>query len=177
MEQRFNYGYEYGGRDNYYNNYLYTNGLSYHGYAIGTSLFTGRDRMLAIIPDFDAQYDRYFVNNRIKALHLGLEGNIIPKNLYYRTMLTYTKNWGSYAGLNRGIRNWESMNPDSDYEYFFEDGLNQTYSLLELKYTPDALPGIEFTGAFAYDFGQIYHNFGFMAGLRYNGLVRFGKKD
>lgn len=74
------------GADNYYNNGVYTQGWSYFGRTIGN--------MLILSPEY---FDRLsFPNNRVKAHHLGVKGNILPE-LDYETKLTYSINYGTHA--------------------------------------------------------------------------------
>ena len=176
LEQNLNYGHKFGGRDDYYNNYLYLRGLSYHRYSIGTSLFLTRDRLKAFNPGFNAQYDEYFVSNRVVAHHFGIDG-WLAGNLSYRALLTYTHNFGTYSGLNKGRFKWASMDPNDNYEYYFKNGLKEVYSLIEFNYVPEKLKGFAFTGSMAYDFGQMYHDFGIMLGVKYSNFLALKKKD
>jgi hypothetical protein len=177
VRRKENYGYEYGGRDSYYNNGMYYKGVSYHGNALGNSLLLTKDRVLNINPDFDASFDFFFVNTRISAHHFGFLGNF-TKNIDYRFLVTYTNNLGTYAGLNKGHDNWDSMNPDSDYKYFFEvtdfavDGRNQFYTMLETGYTFNKIPGLKLNLNIGADAGKLYNNYGVLVGLRYSGSVK-----
>lgn len=176
MEKNLNYGNKYTGRDDHYNNYLYTGGLAYKGRAIGNSLFTTKNRVVAMDVDFDGTYDRVFVNNRIVAHHLAFEG-YLSRNIYYRTKLTYTENYGSYAGANKGRYNWASKeNPEYYDAYYFKDGLKQAYTFLELNYTPFKNKGAKFTSSIAYDFGEMYQNVGVLFGFHFNGFISLKKK-
>ncbi len=176
LTQNLNFGHQYGGRDDYYNNYLYPRGLSYYQYSIGTPLFLTRDRVKTFNPDLNAVYDEYFVSNRVVAHHFGIEG-WIRDNLHYRGLITYTNNFGTYSGLNKGRYNWASMDPNTDYQYYFKDGLKEIYSLIEINYTPVKLNGWEFIGALAYDFGEMYNDFGIMLSLKYSNELTLRKKE
>lgn len=170
LMNNLNYGYKYGGRDDHYNNYLYPAGLSYHGNALGNSLFTTKSMMINYDVDFDGQYDVFFVNNRIEAHHLAFMG-YLSKSFSYRTKLTYSRNYGSYAGANKGRYNWGSVEDPAYYKsYFFKDGLKQAYTLLELNYAPTAWKGARFTSSLAYDFGEMYHNLGVLFSFHYDGV-------
>jgi hypothetical protein len=175
LEENYNYGYSYGGRDDYYNNYLYPAGLSYRGYSIGTPLFFTRNRLQKMNERFDGQYDHYFVSNRVQAHHVGWEG-AIAKGLTYRALLTFSSHRGTYTGANKGRYNWASMS-EPDYDYFFDEEKQQSQTLLELMYAPAYLPAWQLTAALAYDFGDIYHNYGAMLGVRYRQSFRFKKRD
>jgi hypothetical protein len=174
-EKAYNYGYLVGGRDDYYNNGLYPMGQSYHQYSIGPSLILSKRDMAVINPDFNDRYDLFFVSNRIKAHHLAFMG-FFTNNISYRTKLTYANNFGSYAGANKGRQNWASKE-DSEYynSYYFKDGLKQAYTYFELNFTPFKDKGAKFTSSIAYDFGEMYHNFGVLFGFHYNGFFKLNK--
>jgi len=179
LSNNYNYGYDFGGRDDHYNNDLYNKGLSFHNQSIGTSLFLTKQTMKLIDSDFNGLYDKYFISNRIEAHHFAFEGSF-SKNLSYRTKFTYTNNYGSYAGANKGRYNWASIeDPEYFDSYFFKDALRQTYTFFELKYTPFKDKGAQFSSSIAYDFGEIYHNFGVLFGFHYNGFFKLkkNKKD
>ncbi len=175
-EQELNYGWEYGGRDDYYNNYLYPRGQSYNYYALGPSLILTKHDLRNFNPNMDLPYDLFFITNRIKAHHLAVEG-YFSDDLYYRTKITYSQNFGTYGGANRGRYAWASIeDPEFYNNYYFKDGLKQAYSFFELNYTPFLNKGIRFSSSVAYDFGEMYHNFGILFGIHYNGLLSLGKK-
>ncbi len=160
-----NHGFDYGGRDNFYNNGTYQRGWSYDGLAMGNSLFLTQDRVKAINPDFNGQYDFYFVNTRMMAHHMGVKGEITSK-LAYRFLYTHVDNFGTYQGLNKGVYQWESAKPFSDYDYYFEEGLGQNHLFLETRYLlQENLSG---TLAIGYDTGDMYKNGGIMLGLVYS---------
>jgi len=77
-----------GGGDNYYNHGEYTNGWSYFGRALGNPLLTS--------PEYNQGGALGFQNNRIKALHLGAQGNILP-NLSYRILETGVYGYGTHV--------------------------------------------------------------------------------
>ncbi len=176
LMDELNYGNRFGGRDDHYNNYLYPRGQSYHKNAIGSSLFLSQDDMKVINDDFDGQYDRYFVSNRVEAHHLAFEG-YLGKHFSYRAKLTYTKNRGSYAGANQGRYNWASIeNPEYYNSYYFKEVLKQGYTFLEVNYTIPKWKGMSISSSIAYDFGEMYHNFGILFGFHYDGMFSLGKK-
>ena len=82
-EEKLNYGYKVNGRDDYYNNYLYPKGQSYHNYALGPSLVYSKQDVNNFNPEFEDQYDQFFVSNLIEAHHLALSGQFHP-NITYR---------------------------------------------------------------------------------------------
>jgi len=74
------------GNDNYFNNYIYRSGWSYHGMTLGTPLITS--------PIYNDEGVVGMTNTRVKAYHLGLGGTV--KGLDYRTVFTYSNNLGTY---------------------------------------------------------------------------------
>ncbi len=82
-----------GGNDNYFNHGHYRSGWSYHGHTIGTPLITS-----PILTDTEngAPESRRFTNNRVRAHHLGVKGEITG-NLAYRTFFTYSRNYGRHS--------------------------------------------------------------------------------
>ena len=96
---------------------LYQSGWTNNGRVIGNPLFTlGRNK---------GRYSdgHYIINNRLKAHHFGFQGQIFKK-IYYKTLFTYSENFGIY--------------PDEDYfksnglVYRFDGGLIQRSGLIEL---------------------------------------------
>ena len=65
----------YGGNDNYYNNFVYTQGWTYFGRMISTPLLC-------------------LNNNRVMAHHIGIRGDIY--GFQYRALCTYADNYGTY---------------------------------------------------------------------------------
>jgi len=168
VERMENYGYPYGGRDDYYNNGLYYRGWSYNGMSIGTPLFLTEQRVMQFNPGFDGSYDRYFVNNRVRAYHLGVKGTLSDE-LTYKAKWTWTKNYGTHFGLNQGFSGWESKDPDSDYFYYFDPELSQTYVWFDFEYTPEFAKNWYGNLSLGADWGQMYHSYGFQLGIGYSG--------
>ncbi|MEM9327630.1 MAG: capsule assembly Wzi family protein [Bacteroidota bacterium] len=152
---------EWGGRDSYYVNRGYPDGNTHKRFTIGNSLFLTSDRVFEMT-GFQALDASRIVNNRIRAQHFGVKGNIVPWDVDYRLLVTFTHNSGTYAGKYGGNINSWNLNR----EYFFRDGVNSDYLRLdlskELEKTPMAL-----NLALAFDqrgFGQY---FGFLVGAKY----------
>ncbi len=165
-----NYGYRYGGRDNYYNNYLYKTGWTYQDRIIGTPLFFTKSRAKRYIPGFsdpdEGGFDFNVVNNRIVAHHLGIEGYL--KTAHYKLMGTFTKNHGTYGGINGGIQRWGSIeNPGAPYA--FRPPKRQAYFLLEVASHPFSKHWSLLTSV-AVDAGQLTDNVGILVGLRRQGV-------
>ncbi|MGB3778446.1 MAG: capsule assembly Wzi family protein [Tunicatimonas sp.] len=165
-----NYGYRYGGRDNYYNNYLYKTGWTYQDRIIGTPLFFTKARAKRYIPGFsdpdEGGFDFNVVNNRIIAHHLGIEGYL--KTAHYKLMGTFTKNYGTYGGINGGIQRWGSIE-DPDAPYAFRPPQRQIYFLLEVESHPFSAQWSLLT-SLAVDAGQLTDNVGVLLGLRREGV-------
>lgn len=172
-----NYGYPYGGRDNYYNNYLYESGWSYRGAIIGTPLFTTDARADKYFGGYQENerfgVDFYIINNRIIGHHIGIEG-YFGDRWKYRSLLTYTKNWGTYGGLNGGLYLWGSMDPAYTEEYLFEPALNQVYLMAEVQhFFSDALT---FSGRLGLDAGDMSNTVAASLGAKWSGFVEAKKK-
>ncbi len=93
-------------RQSYYNNGYYRTGWEYENRIVGTPLFYNRARYSKFsndyqVVDWDAPDNQVpansnIINNRIIGLHVGGLYNFSP-TLAGKTMLTYTKNYGSHA--------------------------------------------------------------------------------
>ncbi len=169
------YGYDFGGRDNYYNNYLYKTGWVYQDRILGTPLFFTLSRARLYFPGFVEPDRRRFnfnvVNNRVTAHHVGFMGKI--KKVGYKFLSTLTKNYGTYGGINGGITEWGSIeNPD--LEYAFKPARNQYYFLLELESHPFSSNWSLLT-TLAWDTGDLTRNVGILVGLKRQGLIKTKK--
>lgn len=145
-------------RESYYNNGVYLTGWEYMDNIIGTPLFINRQRgskyFETVKPfDWDAPLDSIrgkgwnIINNRVTGIHLGAMYNIIP-DLSAKTLLTYTKNFGTY---HTGV---------------FNPARTQWYALQQVNYqTP--LQGLSLTGGVALDWGDIGDNAGFTLGVQW----------
>lgn len=103
-----NYGYEYGGRDDYYNNYLYRDGWTYQNRILGNPLLLSRNRAVRFLDDIPAfTFSEATANNRVRVHHLGVKGRF-NERIAFKLLATYTRNLGTYAGLNDGRFSWAS---------------------------------------------------------------------
>lgn len=170
------YGFPYGGRDNYYNNAIYKTGWVYQGRVIGTPLFFTEARTQLYFPGFKepdrSGFDFNIVNNRIVAHHIGIEGNL--KYFNYKFLSTFTKNFGTYGGINGGINKWGSIE-DPDALYAFRPPKSQNYFLLELSSHPFS-NNWTLTTAIAWDMGELSRNFGILAGIKKNGILKINRR-
>ena len=170
-----NFGNKYGGRDNYYNNGLYKRGWSYWGKAIGNPLLLTERHINSFNPDFDSSYDFYFVSTRVFAHHIGIIGQ--ANNFIIRSRFTYSKNYGTHRGLNKGGNNWDSKDAYSDYRYYFENGLYEVYTAFDLDYTFQKTPSLRVNLELGFDFGEMYNSFGAIIGLKYQPVFNKSKSQ
>ncbi|GHT54229.1 hypothetical protein FACS189451_06020 [Bacteroidia bacterium] len=122
-----------GGNDDYYNHFYYTSGWAYYGRALGNPLLTS--------PEYNADGSLRFNNSRLKAIHLGMNGNI-ASGFSYRMLFTQMYAWGRMyiPFLNRK---------------------NNFSTLLECTYAPEKWNGWKIGVQFAFDRGNLYgDNFG-----------------
>ncbi len=164
------FGNDFGGRDNYYNNYLYKTGWVYQDRIIGTPLFFTKSRARRYIPGFvdpdEAGFNFNVVNNRVVAHHIGVKGSV--KEISYRILSTFSTNYGTYGGINGGINSWGSIeNPDAPYA--FKPAKRQAYLLLEVESHPFSKHWSLLTSV-AVDAGQLTDNVGVLVGLRREGV-------
>ena len=77
--------------ENYYNNYIYTYGWSYKDFGLGSPFLTPNN---VLREGLSTQKFDHFVNTRVMAFHLGVEGSIAKWG--YRAKASVSKNYGSY---------------------------------------------------------------------------------
>lgn len=119
----------YTGIDNYYNHDLYS-GWQHWGMGIGHPLLTS--------PIYNGNHTMEFLNNRVQAWHIGIDGN--PSAEWaWRLMATWTRNWGTY-------------------DKPFVDINNQQYYLAEATYMPQSLRGWQATLGLGIDHGTLIGN-------------------
>ena len=118
--------------ENYYNNYIYTNGWSYKNYGLGSPFLTPNNVIRKGLSN--QKYD-HFVNNRVIAFHLGVEGSIARWE--YLVKASISKNYGSYLT-------------------YFSSPLNQFSAYLEGS--RDLRNGMSFGFITAFDKGKLYYN-------------------
>lgn len=161
-----NYGYKFGGRDDYYNNWLYQSGWTFKNRIMSNPLFLTYDWALNFLPVFP-NYQNQVINNRLNAFHIGalLEPT---ENLSLRTMLTYSINHGTYAGLYEGRFAWEGIKTDPSFDYVFLGGKNQFYSVVDVNYSTSIgeMP-VNLKGLIAFDTGELYTNYGLELGVEF----------
>jgi hypothetical protein len=154
LADQWNHGYQFGGRDNYMNNGLYYNGWSYHGRSTGISLFHTVQQVQRYAPTWVMQGSFMFVNNRVRALHVGGEG-FLSERLSWLVKVTGTLNDGSYHEKYYGAFSWEET-PN----YYFNETKSEVYTLLGLNWQVKNWPNLNIKAEMAYDFGDLYHSAG-----------------
>ncbi|MGB3465923.1 MAG: capsule assembly Wzi family protein [Cyclobacteriaceae bacterium] len=158
VRRESNNGYNFSGRDDYYNNGQYPQGNTYYGQQIGNSLFTTKERLLVTNGE-DGNYPFFIINNRIQAHHIGMKGRI--KSYDFKFMATLTNNYGTYGGFYGGNRGGFT----EDVDYLFRRARSQQALLIEVsrKLTDKLSYEVEL-GA---DFGDFGNNVGFSGRIRY----------
>ena len=130
------------GRDNYYN-HASLPGWQHWGQVIGNPLFTS--------PIYNGDGYIGVRNNRFKAWHFGLAGDLVD-GLHYCAKLTWEKGWGTY-------------------DKPFYQPMTTTSMLVEATYSfpkMSALNGLSFTLAYGSDSGDLLgDNSGMQATVRY----------
>ncbi len=160
MEVAMNEGYKFGGRDDYMNNGTYYSGWSYHGESMGIPLYHTYEATRQF-DDGPLNHHLKFINNRVNAFHLGMEGDI-SKQVSYRLKTTYSVNKGSYAEEFTRRYSWDRV-----ANFYYKKEKQQVYSLFQAIWKIKTVPGLELNGTLAYDFGDLYHSFGGRLGIVY----------
>ncbi len=179
------YPYNFGGRDHFYNHYIFRNGWSYRGRSMGTPLFVQQDRGKFYYPDGGLIW-REFVSNRVQAWHLGVKGELsgLEDSHFravsatgrmlsgYRLMITRARHQGVYENI-------DIFNQIIDSKAPFGDKPLQYHTLLELsgrlpwfhgQFTADRdslLNELRFTLAFSLDTGELANHSGVLIGIRW----------
>ena len=137
-----------GGNDNYFGHFIYQEGWATREMSIGTPLITS--------PIF-SESNLWPFNNKITALHLGIEG--IIKNVNYKALYTYSRNYGTNA-------------------IPFPESKDQ-HSILLKSTISNFLPwNISMSVAVAADVGELFeNNVGIMLSFRKEGLVKQKSKN
>ncbi len=143
-----------GGRDNYYNHYLYRTGWTHYGRTVGSPLmFAAEDRQQRLIEGVE--------NNRVVGHHVALMGQL-GQGWSYRLLATYTRNYGTYNGRD------VLQQPGTTYR--FEPPPEQLSGLLEVVWRSGESP-LAILAALGADVGQLYpDNLGLRLGVRYRPL-------
>tara|TARA_R110000796_G_scaffold118864_1_gene232699 strand:- start:53998 stop:55575 length:1578 start_codon:yes stop_codon:yes gene_type:complete len=161
-----NRGNEFGERDDIYNNYLYRSGWTYHDQVIGNPLILTYQHTLNFLDPYP-DYGVAIANNRLTALHIGIEGDLSSK-ITYKGLFTYSKNFGTYAGIYEGRFNWGGIDRDPSFEYVFLPAKKQVYTSVEINYTEAFnLKPLGLNLRLANDSGKLYNAFGLEMSVLY----------
>lgn len=159
-----NFGFTYGGRDDYYNNGNYRSGWTHYGSVIGSPLFMTVDEANKIFETEIADYDRNIANNRVVGWHVALRSQF-ENQLKLSLKLTNTLNYGTYAGTNGGRYKWGSRDDNwSNDDYPFNSPLRQYYGAASAEYQ---LKKSIFEVVIALDSGQMYQSAGLELRFKY----------
>lgn len=179
------YPYNFGGRDQYYNHYIYQNGWTYRDFSMGSPLLLQQARGRFYYPDGDFTWRR-FVSNRVQAWHIGMEGELsglgdaelapiaaLGRVLTgYRLMVTRARHKGTYDNIDIFNR---IIDPDAP----FADKPRQFHTMLELSGRLPWLDGaitsdpasplndLRFILALSLDAGELENHAGFLVGIRW----------
>lgn len=162
-----NFGYQFGGRDDNYNNFLYRSGWTYQGQVIGNPLFLTYERTLNFMETYP-DYGVAIASNRIRAVHMGVGGKLGEK-VSFEGLLTYTQNFGTYAGLYEGRFAWNGVIDNQNFDYVFLPMQEEFYTHLKFRYNGllKGLP-VNFELRLSYDFGDLYRSFGSEISITHN---------
>ena len=144
------------GKDNYFNNFLYTSGWSYYGFTIGNPFITSpifNFRNSLTTKDGNTIVS-HFPNNRLLAWHVGLMGALSEK-VNYRWLLSYSLNYGYYYSTEEDYNEKEVIINGKSYIIRELPGLKQFSTMFELEF-PVTFLGTELQAktAIAADFGE-----------------------
>ena len=131
----------------YYNHGQYITGWSYLGSGLGTPFIGTR---LYLNENLATHPEDYFVNNRVMALHFGVEGTI--KNLGYMLKASWSKNHGTYRTTDEE-QSTDIINP-GEYGLFGEQMQFSSYMGVNRTFSNGLVLGL--IGAF--DVGNLYYD-------------------
>lgn len=142
--------------ENYYNNGYYKPGWSYKGVNLGTPFISP---YYAIKEELPKPPDNYFTNNKVAAIHLGLDAKWLGWNIL--TKVSYSRNYGTWESSATG-KDYEGSVYPSPYGVFPETGEFSAY----LETNKELIRGINIGFITAFDAGDLYDNsFGFMCSV------------
>lgn len=137
---------ESGGRDNYYQHYIYVDGWTYEGIPIGTPyvLLSGDE-----------------IHTRVRSHRLAATGNL-TESVSFKIILDLSRYYGTYADMDSDSQNRRRI---------FYDGLPQNSASLMLRYSePFSVKDMYTLLGFAYDKGDARgDSFGIRVSIGYTG--------
>ncbi len=154
LREEFNDGNRFGGRDGYMSNYLYPTGWTYYGHIMGSPLNLTQQQIEHNSPIIGTYTKNLIANDRYKAIHLGVKGEINPLWLWtFKT--TISKNYGTYFQEYPGRYTWERTE-----HYYFDSGLLQSYSYLNISHILKTNNAFKISSEIGYDYGKINKSIG-----------------
>ncbi|MBO4612751.1 MAG: hypothetical protein J5671_06225 [Bacteroidaceae bacterium] len=131
------------GTDNYYNHQIY-GGWQHAGFSMGNALLTS--------PIYNQNGMIVFMDSRIKAHHIGIEGN--PTNeIGYRLLYTHEKSFGSYSAPRT-------------------DPTKGDFLMVEASYCPHQVKGLKVGAAYGQNWGKLLgQSKGVMLTASYTGWI------
>jgi hypothetical protein len=133
--------------EGYYNHGEYIQGWSYRGIGLGSPFITPRAYVREGLPAWPTQY---FINNRVRVFHLGLEGTIVKWD--YLLKASFSNNYGTYATTDEE-QTTDIDNPGSLGVFGRQDQFS--------AYIDCGRPlqkGFYIGGTVAFDIGELYYN-------------------
>lgn len=166
FKEVYNRGLEYGGRTLYLTNYCVGQGWTRGGLSMGHSLFHTRETVSRYAPEYAGYLDQTFSNLRVRAVNIGIRGDILPGRLDYALRVTPSRNYGNYSEKYEG----GSFSWTQKEKYYFTSPKNETYTRLDLNVA--LRNGLSLRTTWAYDFGDLYHSFAARVGVKYEVGIR-----
>ncbi|MCC9166165.1 capsule assembly Wzi family protein [Pontibacter harenae] len=136
------------GYEDYYNNYIYTQGWSYQEMGLGTPLISTKNYVKEELLTDSAPY---FINNRVVAVHMGVEGKVKEWNVTAKA--SFSENYGTYRADLTGNTYGSSSGANTAAD---AEGLKQISTYLELG--KNLNNGYRFGFVSALDVGNLYTN-------------------
>lgn len=163
----YNGGQGYGGRTLYLVNGFYKQGWTRKGLSMGNTLMHTSETVRRYAPTGTMKHEAIFSNVRVRALNVGVGGEIIEDKLNYNFRTTISRNYGNYREQFAGDGNvsWEPL-PN----YYFADPKTELYFKLGADYTVFSNKDNSLTahGVLALDCGDLYSSFAVRLGLSYS---------
>lgn len=137
------------GQDDYYNNHVY-GAWQHAGFSVGNALLPS--------PIYNKDGVISFMDNRIKAHHIGLEGNP-TKEVVYRILYTHEKSLGAYFKAHT-------------------DPVKADFLMIEATYAPRQVKGLSVGAAYGQNWGKLLGNSkGAMLTISYSRVIKRKVKD
>lgn len=137
------------GDEDYYNNYFYLDGWSYKGTGLGTPFISTRNDTRKNLPS--NPYADYFINNRVKVFHLGLQGKV--SGYLLRSKVSYSENYGTFATSPEGHSTGKVVPTKPIFGLFGK--VRQFSSWVEV--VKNLNPGTTVGASFAFDHGNLLY--------------------